>query len=218
MDKKEFFLADLLSDNEIIARVIHGDKELYALLIRRHNQRLYRIGLSIINDENEVEDVMQSAYIKAYENLGKFAFKANFSTWLIKILINESLLRLKQRGRSINMNDDVMDMEIYQQRTAKVVTPLARTMNEELKTILEECIHKLPEKYKVVFIMREIEGMNVADTQECLDISEANVKVRLNRAKSLLKESLSGFYQKEDILHFHLSKCERLVQQVMSVI
>ena len=116
------------------------------------------------------------------------------------------------------MNDDTMDREIYQQHTKEVQTPVAKMLNSELKAALEEAIAQLPEKYRTVFIMREIEDMNVAETQACLDISEANVKVRLNRAKVLLKDSLSQFYKKEDILHFHLSRCDRMIEQVMSKI
>lgn len=218
MDMRETFVTDTISDNEIITRILHGEKNLYALIVRKYNQRLYRVGMSIVNDDAEVEDIMQVAYINAYENLGKFAFKASFSTWLTRILINESLLRLKKRGKSINMNDDTMDNEIYRQHTMGVQTPVAKLLNSELKVILEEAIRQLPEKYRIVFIMREIEGMNIADTQQCLDISEVNVKVRLNRAKALLRESLNGHYKKEDILHFHLNRCDKMVDKVMKEI
>jgi len=213
---RDTFVTDTISDSEIITRILHGEKDLYALIVRRYNQRLYRVAMSIINDDTEVEDVMQVAYINAYENLGKFAFKASFSTWLTRILINESLLRLKKRAKSINMNDETMEKEIYQQHTNEVQTPVAKMLNAELKSALEEAIRQLPEKYRTVFIMREIEDMNVAETQACLDLSEVNVKVRLNRAKALLKESLSMYYKKEDILHFHLSRCSRIVDNVMS--
>ncbi len=218
IDMRETSVTDTISDNEIITRILHGEKNLYALIVRKYNQRLYRVGMSIVNDDAEVEDIMQVAYISAYENLGKFAFKASFSTWLTRILINESLLRLKKRGKSINMNDDTMDNEIYQQRTLDVQTPVAKVLNSELKVILDEAIRCLPEKYRIVFVMREIEGMNVAETQQCLNISEANVKVRLNRAKALLKESLNSYYKKEDILHFHLTRCDRMVERVMKQI
>ena len=213
---RETFLTDTLSDQEIITRILQGEKNLYAVIVRRYNQRLYRVALSIMNDDAEVEDIMQVAYINAWENLERFAFRASFSTWLTRILINESLLRLKKRSRSVNMNDDKMDKEIYQQHTKEVQTPVAKIINAELKLALEDAIRQLPEKYRTVFIMREIEDMNVAETQACLDISEANVKVRLNRAKALLKETLSAFYKKEDILHFHLSRCDRIIEKVMS--
>lgn len=213
---RETFVTDTLSDQDIITRILQGEKNLYAVIVRRYNQRLYRVAQSIINDDAEVEDIMQVAYINAWENLEKFAFKASFSTWLTRILINESLLRIKKRGKSINMNDDKMDKEIYQQHTKEVQTPVVKIINAELKLALEDAIRQLPEKYRTVFIMREIEDMNVAETQACLNISGVNVKVRLNRAKALLKKTLSAFYKKEDILHFHLSRCDRVIERVMS--
>src|SRR5688572_26252417 len=89
-----------LEDNEIIKRIAEGEKNLYALIIRKYNQRLYRIALSIINSKPEVQDIMQTAYIKAYENLDKFRFQSSFSTWITKILINESLMYLKKRKQT----------------------------------------------------------------------------------------------------------------------
>lgn len=216
MDNQPAFVIETVSDHEIITRILKGEKNLYAVLVRRYNQKLYRIALSIINNDAEVEDIMQVAYVNAYENLAKFAFKSSFSTWLTKILINESLLRLKKIRKSINMSDEIMDKEITGQHT--VQTPVAKVLNTELKTILEEAIRQLPEKYRTVFIMRMVEDMNVAETTACLDISEVNVKVRLNRAKALLKESLGSYYKKEDLLHFHLSRCDKMIEMVMNEI
>lgn len=218
MISRDLPLTDTLSDEETITRVLAGEKDLYALIVSRYNQRLYRVGMSIIKDPAEVEDVMQVAYIKAYENLGKFEFKSSFSTWLTRILINESLLRLKKRKKSVTMNDDITNKEFYLQETVEMRTPLNEVLNSELKGMLEQAILRLPEKYRAVFIMREIENMNVAETKECLNISEANVKVRLNRAKVLLQNLLSSYYKKEEVLHLHLSKCNRITQYVMSQI
>jgi RNA polymerase sigma factor (sigma-70 family) len=217
MNNQPTIVADTISDNEVISGVLQGEKNLYALIMRKYNQRLYRVGMSIINDDAEVEDVMQVTYIKAYENLGKFEFKSAFSTWLTRILINESLLRVKKRKQSLNMNDGISN-QIDQPHLVDSQTPLMNVVNSELKVILEKSIQQLPEKYRTVFIMREIENMNVAETRECLDLSEANVKVRLNRAKAMLKNSLSAYYQKDDILNFHLLRCDRIVENVMKKI
>lgn len=207
-----------ISDTELISRILQGDKNLYEIIIRRYNQRLYRVGMSIINDESEVEDIMQTAYINAYENLGKFVFKSSFSTWLTRILINECLLRIRISKRSIDMDDTKLIQTFDMPVNNHSQTPAHSAMNSELKNILHEAISKLPEKYRTVFVMREIEDMNVTETKECLAISEVNVKVRLNRAKIMLRELLSVYYKKEDILHFHLSKCDRIVQYVMAKI
>jgi RNA polymerase sigma-70 factor (ECF subfamily) len=212
--KQQAAASDQISDREIITRILQGEKELFTLLVRRYNQRMYRVGMSIVNDDAEVEDVMQVAYIRAYEKLGQFAFRSSFPTWLIKILINESLLRVKNRKLLRNMDNQALNNESPDQYGSSPKTPAANLANEELRRILEEAIRQLPEKYRTVFIMREIEQMNVEETRECLDLSESNVKIRLNRAKSLLKESLSKYYQKEDILEFHLTRCDRMVASV----
>jgi RNA polymerase sigma-70 factor (ECF subfamily) len=96
MNKEGIPTSEILNDDEIIARILHGEKDLYSIIVRRYNQRLYRVGMSMINDDAEVEDAMQVAYINAYENLGKFAFRSSFPTWLTRILINECLLRLRK--------------------------------------------------------------------------------------------------------------------------
>ncbi|TMI86967.1 MAG: RNA polymerase sigma factor [Bacteroidetes bacterium] len=214
MNKAGVSTSEILNDDEIITRILHGEKDLYSLIVRRYNQRLYRIGMSIINDDAEVEDAMQVAYINAYENLGKFAFKSSFPTWLTRILINECLLRLRKRKKSISMNDE--NIEKVMKQNKELHTPATATVNAELRSILNDAIGKLPEIYRSVFVMREIENMNIAETKECLNISEVNVKVRLNRAKALLRDILSAQYSKEDILHFHLSRCDRMVEKVMT--
>lgn len=214
MNNQESIATEIIPDDEIIRRVLGGEKDLYAVIIRRYNQRMYRVAMSIINDDAEAEDIMQVAYIKAWENLGKFAFRSVFSTWLTRILINESLLRLKKRKQSLAVNEEIMNRRTDSQSQ----TPLTKALNRELKEALEEAIRNLPEKYRLVFIMREIENMNLAETKECLGISEVNVKVRLNRAKALLRDSLKEYYRKDEILHFHLSRCDRVTENVMKQI
>lgn len=206
------------SEKDVIAKILQGEKDLYAIIVRRYNQRLYRVGMAMLNDDADVEDAMQVTYINAYESLGRFAFKASFSTWITRILINECLLRLKRRGKTITMNDDNMENELQRWQAGEAQTPVTKVLNSELKKILDDAIRKLPEIYRTVFVMREIENMNVAETQECLAISEVNVKVRLNRAKVMLRGLLDNYYRKEDVLHFHLSRCDRMVEKVMSKI
>jgi RNA polymerase sigma-70 factor (ECF subfamily) len=213
MNKEGVSTSEILNDDEIITRILHGEKDLYSLIVRRYNQRLYRIGMSIINDDAEVEDAMQVAYINAYENLKKFGFRSSFPTWLTKILINECLLRLRKRKKSISMNDE--NIENVMKQNKELHTPVSATVNSELRSILNDAIGKLPEIYRTVFVMREIENMNIAETKECLNISEVNVKVRLNRAKAMLRDILSAQYSKDDILQFHLSRCDRMVDTVM---
>jgi RNA polymerase sigma-70 factor (ECF subfamily) len=205
----------ILPDSELITRILGGEKNLYGRIVRRYNQRLYRIGMSILNDDAEVEDAMQVTYISAWENLGKFKFRSSFSTWLTRIMINESLLRTKKRKHFLEMKEDTINH--YQQRIIQQ-NAVTKLMNADLRKTLETAIQKLPEKYRTVFILREIENMSVSETKQCLAISEINVKVRLNRAKSMLRNALSELYRSEDVFAFHLSRCDKMVENVMSSI
>jgi len=209
-------LIDLSNEDGILSRIVQGEKDLYALIMRKYNQRLYRIALSIINNESEVEDVMQIAYIKAYENLDKFRSQSSFATWITRILINESLLHLKKREHVAHFEKGSSFSGYYQRPV--VQTPLAKVINAELKTILEFSIRKLPEKYRTVFIMRELENMSVAETMECLEISEANVKIRLNRAKVILRNKLKNYVKDDELLQFYKPRCNKIVEYVMNKI
>jgi RNA polymerase sigma factor (sigma-70 family) len=205
---KEVKPASMLSDEEIIARIVQGEKRLYESLIRKYNQRLYRIGRSIVNDDTEVEDIMQTTYLNAYLNLASFGNKSTFSTWLVKILINESLLHKKRKTKLQQILIEKQDLN------HSTETPLTGLMNHELKIILEKSISALPEKYRLVFVMREVEDMSTNETMETLNLSESNVKVRLNRAKEMLRDNLSSQYK--GIYDFHLTRCDSMVNRVMS--
>ena len=207
-----------LSDSQVITKILAGDKNLFSIIIRRYNERLYRIGMAILKDDSEVEDAMQVAYIKSYENLWQFAGRASFSTWVTRILINECLFRLKEKKHVADWYETVSVNTNNQQNSMEVQTPVTKMLNAELKKILEDGILQLPEKYRTVFIMRELENMNVAETVACLNISETNVKVRLNRAKALLRELLTQVYKKEDLFHFHLTRCDSMVEKVLQQI
>jgi len=171
--------------------------------------------MSIIHNDDEAEDVMQNAYIKAYENLQKFEKKSKFSTWLIRILINESLLWLQRNKRKINFQQTALRENIA--INYKTNTPAQQMMNNELKKILEDAITQLSPKHRVVFVMREIENMSVAETSDSLRISQINVKVRLNRAKEMLRDILMKSEYKE-LYSFHLTRCDRVVKGVMEKI
>lgn len=216
MNSREMNETITISDVDLVKGILSGEKNLYTQIVRRYNQRLYRIGMSILNDNTEVEDAMQVAYINAYQSLGKFEFRASFSTWLTRILVNECFLRIKRRDKTIIMNDDNLEAAMQQQQSNHHHSPVTKVLNTELRNILDEAIRELPEIYRVVFVMREIENMNVAETQACLAINEVNVKVRLNRAKAMLRGLLSNYYNTEDILHFHLRRCDAIVEKVMA--
>lgn len=207
---------DALEDNEIIGRVLKGEKNLYALIIRKYNQRLYRVGLSILNNGDDVQDVMQIAYIKAYEHLHTFQFRSAFATWLTKILVNESLQYLKKKAQPVQKESG--DYVVTNRVDIDHQTPLVKVLNAELRAVLESAIRQLPEKYRTVFIMREMENMTVAETEEILGLSRANVKVRLNRAKLMLRDLLRGYLQDEEIMRLYAAHCDRMVDTVMKKI
>ena len=210
-------LSSTAEDNLIIDRILSGEKNLYEVLMRKYNQRLYRISRTYITDEEDINDIMQEAYIKAYEQLARFEKRSQFSTWLIRILINEALARIKRKSRFVNPmidNDNYFDNNSGSSNNV-IPDPEKQSVNEELKRILEKAVDVLPMKYRTVFIMREIEGMSVAETGKCLDLSESNVKVRLNRAKEFLRKELSKSYKNEEVFSFHLHKCDRIVSHVL---
>jgi RNA polymerase sigma factor (sigma-70 family) len=201
-----------LHDKALVERIKNGEKRLYEQLMRKYNQRLYRISRSIVNDDAAAQDIMQTAYLNAYLHLGDFQAKSSFATWLTQILVNESLLYKKRSQKHQEMLSNNDKDPIHHQ------TPLAELMNNELKTILEQTVSDLPEKYRLVFVMREMEDMSVNETMEVLHLSESNVKVRLNRAKEMLRTNLSGHYKNSHVYHFHLTRCDAIVRFVMAQI
>ncbi len=205
-------------DSELIRRIIQGEKQLYSIIIKKYNQRLYRTGIAILNDDIEVEDAMQVTYINAYTGLGGFGYKSSFSTWITKIMANECFHRLKQRSRFLTTSNELLENKNDSSVLKSHRTPFTSAVNSELREILDNAIKHLPEMYRSVFVLRIIENMDVAETKECLNISESNVKVRLNRAKAMLKEYLSSYYSNDEILHFHLNRCDKISKLVMSKI
>ena len=197
-----------LTDEQLVERILQGEKHLYEKIMRKYNQRLYRVAMSIIKDDTEAEDLMQTTYLKAYSQLHTFQNKSGFSTWLTRILINESLQQKKKLMREKKL--------LMENEETHFNTPLKGLMNEELKTLLERSISQLPDKYRTVFVMREIEELSTSETMETLNLSESNVKVRLNRAKALLREHLGSYYKSGRLFDFNLVRCDKVVNYVMS--
>lgn len=201
-------------DTIIVSAILKGEKQLYEQLLRKYNQRLFRIGMPILNNDMEVEEVMQIAYIKAYENLHQFEGKAAFATWLTRIFLNECFAFQKKKKKLIEMKDTNTFNEMG--LSQKVSAPDATLINKELGRVLENAIINLPEKYRVVFVLRELEDLSIDETVNILGITNSNVKVRLNRAKAMLRNSLSAYYKADSVFHFHLDKCNRIVGNVLA--
>src|SRR6266540_2694322 len=153
-----------LSDGEVVRRVRAGDTALFEVLMRRHNQRVYRAVRSMLKDEREVEDAMQQAWLAAYAHLEQFAGASAFSTWLTRIAINEALARLRQRGR-LDIVANVPEEEVADMRTGG--DPERRAGDRELGRILEEAVDGLPAMYRSVFVLRELEGLSTSEAASC---------------------------------------------------
>lgn len=204
-----------LSDVDIVERVLNGETALYELLMRRYNQRVYRVARSILHDPAEAEDVMQDAYVRAYEHLKEFAGEAKFSTWLTKIAVYEALRRAKQRGRTIAMDPMDTTMTTAASHTSD---PEKLSYDEEVRVVLERAIDALPDGYRSVFMLRAVEGLDVAETAATLEIGTEAVKTRLHRARAMLRGELQrrAGIGIERAFPFHLSRCDRVVKGVLA--
>jgi RNA polymerase sigma-70 factor (ECF subfamily) len=214
-----------LSDEAIVQRVRAGEVALFELLMRRHNQRIYRAVRGLIRDEAEIEDVMQQAYVAAFFGLDGFLGEARFSTWLVRIAINEALMRARRRGRLVAVGDpfggdDDGGAEVISLATAEGNGPERRTGARELVALLESVVDELPEGARTVFLLREVEGMSTAEAAECLGTSEAALKVRLHRAKAQIKDALAERLGEgaADAFRFEAPRCDRIVEAVLEKI
>jgi len=208
-----------LSDEEVVCRVLRGDALLFEVLMRRHNQRIYRATRSILRDDDECEDVMQETYVRAFEHLSQFEGRARFSTWLTRIAVNEAIKRSIARGKL-----DPLDLEIFDGEDAATMpalntsspNPEMDTARNELSALLEESILALPVAYRTVLVLRDLEEMSTAETAQVLALTDANVKVRLHRAHEMLRLQLmarAGVRGTQAFL-FPATRCDRVVYSV----
>lgn len=200
-----------LDDEEVVARVRAGDTPSFELLMRRHNQRLYRVARSILRDEAEVEDVLQEAYTNAFTHLDQFQGRARFSTWLTRIAVHEALHRSKRKRRLTGSEEVVDEIE------SPEAGPEKGAFHGELREILEAAIDRVPEGYRTVFVLRDVEGFNTADTAACLSIPEETVKTRLHRARQQLRRELDQALGTDvkQAFGFGFERCDRLVEAVL---
>ncbi len=210
-----------ISETTIINRILSGEKELFEILLRRNNQKLYRVIRSYVKDHAEIEDLMQNTHLKAYEKLYQFKHSSTYATWLIRIGINESLARLKEKNKVLNLHDQSQNFNsntILEMPDNSQLNPEKRIIQKEASQLLENTIDSLATKYKTVYILREVEEMSIKEISECLEISVSNVKVRIHRAKSLLKEKLLKITENKSIFEFGFSRCDQITENVMHLI
>ncbi len=202
-----------LHDDELVRRVRGGDRSVFPVLVRRHNGRLYRAARAILKDPAEAEDVVQDAWVRAYEALPGFEGRAPFASWLARICVHESLARLRKRQRV-----EPTEEEGERHMGTAEVDPERRAAARELTGLVEKLVDDLPEHYRLVFVLRAVEELSVAEVAGELAVEEDTVKSRFHRARKLLQERILERVEPglEHAFELHLSRCDRIVEGVLA--
>jgi RNA polymerase sigma-70 factor (ECF subfamily) len=205
------------TDQQVVDQVKAGNTALYEIIMRRYNQRLYRAALSILRDSAEAEDVIQDAYVRAYQHLNQFAGHAAFSTWLTRIAIHEALRRLHLRQRNPQITEFEEDEESMN-ITEPSLDPEQQASMLELGQLLEEAVLELPGQYRSVIMLRDVEELSTAETAAALELTEENVKVRLHRGRAMMRDRLYARVgsQGKAAFPFMGSRCDQVVSGVFS--
>lgn len=209
---------DHYSDLEIIGKILEGEKQLYELLIRRYNPFLYRIGRSYNYNHHDTEDLMQETYINCFYNLGGFEKRSSFKTWITRIMLNNCYHKKQKHSFKFETTLETSHIEKAEPMYHQQKNTEKKVITRELGHVLENALTQLPEDYRLVFTLRELNGLSVAETSKVADISESNVKVRLNRAKQMLRNEIEKVYSPSEIFEFNLIYCDAMVKKVMAQI
>lgn len=205
------------SDELVVERVLAGETALFELLMRRYNQRLYRMARAILRDEAEAEDVMQDAYVRAYQHLADFEGRAKFSTWLTRIAVHEALARARRHSRfqSLDISEEAKG-GVMRSLASNDRDPERAAYDRELRGVLEHAILQLSDDHRLVFMLRDVEGLSTEETAECLSLTPENVKVRLHRARAGLRKELYARVGATAVrsFQFQAPRCDRVVANV----
>jgi RNA polymerase sigma-70 factor (ECF subfamily) len=207
-----------LSDEQVVGQILAGQTALFEVLMRRHNERLYRAARAIVRDDSEAEDVMQQAYVNAYAHLRQFNGRSTFATWLTRIAVNEAIARARRRGRYQPLGDDDRPALRAVLSSASHTDPERETFGREMRAILEDAVDALPDGHREAFMLRQIEGLSTAETAACLDVSEDVVKTRLSRARAALRQDLFNRLgaAAPASFTFERPRCDRVVAAVLA--
>ncbi|HVG08053.1 MAG TPA: RNA polymerase sigma factor [Thermoanaerobaculia bacterium] len=202
-----------LSDEEVVERVLAGDASLFEILMRRYNQRLFRVSRAILAEDSEAEDVMQEAYVRAFRELASFRGEARFSTWLTRIACHEALARVRKRRRLVPIGEGGGEPP---EPPSESAGPERDMENRELQAVLHDAVEILPDPLRAVFCLREVEGLSTEQTADALGLSVENVRVRLHRAKRSLRQTLDERIGREvrRLYLFEAPRCDRMVTAV----
>ena len=202
-----------VADAQAVDAVIRGDREMFEVIVRRYNPRLYRVGMAYLRNHAQTEDAMQNAYLKAFLHLHQFRASSGFATWLIRIMINECLMTLRSRKRAVLENIDDVNFE-----TLPFVTEREPLRGEEIKAVLEQAVQTLPRLQRAVYMLREVQQLSTGETATCLGISKENVKVTLHRAREALKERLIASTAVTEIFDYPAAFCDPMTTRVMRAV
>jgi RNA polymerase sigma-70 factor (ECF subfamily) len=213
-----------VDDLALVSRVRAGDLAAFELIMRRHNQRLYRLARGILRNASEAEDVVQEAYVRSFEKLGDFIGPEGFAAWLGQIVVNEALGRLRKHGRVISFEDYTDDSDTRPSQSPSVsmksqeIDPERLAASGELRRLIERAIDTLPDDFRAVFILRAVEGMSVAETATYLGIRPETVKTRFHRARKQIQEGLGAEFDAlmPSVFGFAGDHCDRIVETVLT--
>jgi RNA polymerase sigma-70 factor, ECF subfamily len=210
-----------LSDAELARGIAAGDATAFEAMMRRYNRVLYRVARSILRDDAEAEDALQLAYLHAYQGIAGFRGQSKLSTWLTRIVANEALMRVRQRGREarvIALDNAPADAPVrLEQPDLAEDRPEGLAIRAETRALIERGIDALPEAFRTVFVLRALEELSVEETAACLGIPEATVRTRFFRARSLLRETLAREIDTAtaEAFSFDGDRCDRVVRGVL---
>jgi RNA polymerase sigma-70 factor (ECF subfamily) len=205
------------SDEVLATRARAGERAAFELLMRRHNRRVYRTIRAVLRDETEIEDAMQEAYVSAFTHLDQFQGAARWSTWLCRIAFHEALARLRRHRRFVSI-DTTNEANMNDAAHASSLDPERAAGDRELARVLEGAIDRLPDIYRTVLMLRQVDGLSVAETAAILDVAEEVVKTRLHRARATLRDELEQRIgtQLDEAYAFGAQRCDRVVAAVLA--
>lgn len=213
-------LSDATTDAELAARAATGDALAFERIMRRHNRLLFRTARSILKSDADAEDVLQEGYLRAWRALGSFRADAKLSTWLVRIIANEALGRLRRHGAQVIPLATAMDAMEPQMEAEPHEQPEQVAMRAQARQLIEARIDALPDAFRTVFVLRAVEELSTAEVSAALRIPEATVRTRFFRARSLLREGLSRDVDLaiDSAFSFAGTRCDRIVARVMAKI
>ena len=205
-------------DEHVIASVLGGAEAHFEILMRRHNERVYRTARAILRDEHDVEDVMQQAWVSAYRGLPKFHGDSAFATWLTRITVNEALTRRRQRLRLERQT--IQDPSWMSERASEATTVTDPLGTSELQTLVMNAVERLPPTLRIVFVLRAIQGLDSRETAKSLGIGNTLVRVRYHRARAKLRKALTSRADAElaQTFRFYIPRCDKVVGGVLTTL